>query len=205
MKIKPGILVELAVNFLLPWLIYRWAQPHYGETGALYASAIPPVAWSIIEFIRLRRVDFLSLFVLAGIVLSIVAMMLGGDSRALLIRESFVSGAFGVVFLLSLALRRPLIFYLARATIARQSEDGIARFEAVWAERPALRASLRLMTAIWGAGLTLEMALRVWLAWHLSTERVLLVSPFVSYTIYGALMLWTLWYRRRLRANSQAA
>src|SRR6185437_14330789 len=167
MKFKPGTIVELAVNFLLPWLIYRWAQPHYGETGALYASAIPPVAWSVVEFIRLRRIDVLSLFVLAGIVLSIVAMMLGGDSRALLICESFVSGAFGVAFLMSLALRRPLIFYLARATVARQSEDGIARFEAAWDERAALRQSLRLMTAMWGAGLTVEMALRVWLAWHL--------------------------------------
>ncbi|MGN6579966.1 MAG: VC0807 family protein [Bordetella sp.] len=205
MKIKPGILVELAVNFLLPWLVYRWALPRYGETGALYASAVPPIVWSIVEFMRLRRVDVMSLFVLAGIVLSIVAMMLGGDSRALLIRESFASGAFGVAFLLSLALRRPLVFYLARATVARQSEDDIARFEAAWAERPALRRSLRLMTAAWGAGLTLEMALRVWLVWHLSVERVLVVSPFISYAIYGALMLWTLWYRRRLRSNPQAA
>jgi hypothetical protein len=98
-----------------------------------------------------------------------------------------------------------LVFYLARATVARQSADGIARFEAAWAERPALRRSLRLMTAAWGAGLTLEMALRFWLVWHLSVERVLVVSPFVSYAIYGALMLWTFWYRRRLRANAQAA
>lgn len=205
MKIKPGTLAELAVNFLLPWLVYRWAQPHYGQAGALYASAIPPTAWSIVEFIRLRRVDVLSLFVLAGIVLSILAMMLGGGSRALLIRESFVSGLFGVAFLLSLALRRPLIFYLARATVARQAEDGIARLEQAWTERPALRRSLRMMTAAWGAGLTLEMLLRFWLVWHLSVERVLVVSPFVSYAIYGALMLWTLWYRRRLRAEAQTA
>lgn len=205
MKIKPGTLAELAVNFLLPWLVYRWAQPHYGQAGALYASAIPPTAWSIVEFIRLRRVDVLSLFVLAGIVLSILAMILGGGSRALLIRESFVSGLFGVAFLLSLALRRPLIFYLARATVARQAEDGIARLEQAWTERPALRRSLRMMTAAWGAGLTLEMLLRFWLVWHLSVERVLVVSPFVSYAIYGALMLWTLWYRRRLRAEAQTA
>lgn len=205
MKIKPGTLAELAVNFLLPWLVYRWAQPHYGQAGALYASAIPPTAWSIVEFIRLRRIDVLSLFVLAGIVLSILAMILGGGSRALLIRESFVSGLFGVAFLLSLALRRPLIFYLARATVARQAEDGIARLEQAWAERPALRRSLRMMTAAWGTGLTMEMLLRFWLVCHLSVERVLVVSPFVSYAIYGALMLWTLWYRRRLRAGAQAA
>ena len=205
MKLKPGAIAELVVNFLLPWLAYRWAQPHYGETGALYVSAVPPIVWSIVEFIRLRRVDALSLFVLAGIALSIVAMVLGGDSRALLIRESFASGAFGVAFLLSLAMPRPLMFYLARATVARQAEDGIARLEAAWAERPALRQSIRLMTGAWGAGLTVEMLLRCWLVWHLSVERVLVVSPFVSYAIYGALMVWTLWYRRRLRGNAQAA
>lgn len=120
MKIKVGLILELVVNLVLPWLAYRIAQPHYGDTGALYASAIPPLVWSIVEFIRLRRVDALSVLVLLGIALSIVAMALGGSPRVLLMRESLVSGAIGVAFVVSLVLARPLIFYLARASIARQ-------------------------------------------------------------------------------------
>lgn len=69
MKSRAGLILELVVNLLLPWVAYRWAHPHFGETGALYASAIPPVIWSIIEFIRTRRVDALSLIVLLGIAL----------------------------------------------------------------------------------------------------------------------------------------
>jgi hypothetical protein len=205
MKLRPGFVVEIAVNFLLPWLAYRLTLPHLGETGALIASAVPPIVWSLIELARFRRVDALSVMVVAGIVLSVAAMALGGSPRMLLLRESLVSGAVGVVFLLSLPMRRPLIFYLARATVAREMAGGAAHFEALWRERPALATSMRLMTLVWGIGLTGETALRSWMALTWPIERFLVVSPFIGYGIYGGLALWTLWYRKTLthRANAQ--
>ncbi len=198
MKLRPGLVVEMAVNFVLPWLAYRFTLPHLGETGALIASAVPPIVWSLIELARFRRIDALSVMVVAGIVLSVAAMALGGSPRVLLLRESLVSGAVGVVFLLSLPMRRPLIFYLARATVAREMEGGAAHFEALWRERPALATSMRLMTLVWGIGLTAETALRSWMALTWPIERFLVVSPFIGYGIYGGLALWTLWYRKTL-------
>ncbi|NPT39473.1 VC0807 family protein [Paraburkholderia xenovorans] len=204
MKLRPGFVLELAVNFLLPWLAYRLALPHLGETGALIASAVPPIVWSLVELVRFRRVDALSVMVVAGIVLSVAAMALGGSPRMLLLRESLVSGAVGVVFLCSLPMRRPLIFYLARATVAREMEGGAAHFEALWQERPALVAAMRLMTLVWGIGLTGETALRAWMALTWPVERFLVVSPFIGYGIYGGLTLWTLWYRKTMRARVEA-
>jgi hypothetical protein len=204
MKLRPGLIVEMAVNFLLPWLAYKYTLPHLGETGALIASAVPPIVWSLIELARFRRVDALSVMVVAGIVLSVAAMALGGSPRVLLLRESLVSGAIGVVFLLSLPMRRPLIFYLARATVAREMEGGAAHFEALWRDRPTLATSMRLMTLVWGVGLTAETALRSWMALTWPIERFLVVSPFIGYGIYGGLALWTLWYRKTL-SNRAAA
>jgi hypothetical protein len=202
MKLRPAFLLELAVNLLLPWLAYRLAMPHWGETGGLIASAVPPVVWSLVELARFRRVDALSLIVLLGIVLSIGAMALGGSPRMLLLRESLVSGAVGVAFLLSLPMRRPLIFYLARATVAREMAGGAERVNALWDERPAFAPSMRMMTAVWGVGLTTETALRSWMAWTWPIERFLVVSPFIGYGIYGGLLVWTLWYRKTLRNRS---
>ena len=204
MKVRSGFVLELAVNFLLPWLVYRYAHPYLGETGALIASAVPPIVWSLIELARFRRVDALSMMVVAGILLSVAAMALGGSPRMLLLRESLVSGAIGVAFLLSLPMRRPLIFYLARASVAREMEGGAARFEALWQERPGLPTTLRLMTLVWGVGLTAETALRAWMALTWPIERFLVVSPFIGYGIYGGLMLWTLWYRKSMRKRSEA-
>jgi hypothetical protein len=204
MKIRPGFVLELVVNFLLPWLAYRLALPRVGETGALIASAVPPLVWSAIELARFRRVDALSVMVVAGIVLSVAAMALGGSPRMLLLRESLVSGAVGVVFLLSLPMRRPLIFYLARATVAREMEGGAAHFETLWRERPGLATAMRTMTLVWGVGLTAETALRAWMALTWPIERFLVVSPFIGYGIYGGLALWTLWYRKTMRSRVEA-
>ena len=49
-------------------------------------------------------------------------------------------------------------------TVAREMADGAARIEALWHERPAFVSALGLMTAVWGAGLTGETALRAWMA-----------------------------------------
>lgn len=205
MKLRPGFVLELVVNFLLPWLVYRYSHPQLGETGALIASSVPPILWSLIELVRFRRVDALSVIVVGGIVLSIGAMALGGSPRMLLLRESLVSGAIGVAFLLSLPMRRPLIFYLARASVAREMEGGAARFEALMQERPGLSAALRMMTLVWGIGLTGETALRSWMALTWPIERFLVVSPFIGYGIYGALTVWTVWYRKSLRKRSEAS
>ncbi len=202
MKIRASFLLEMVVNLALPWLAYRLAVPHWGETGGLIASAVPPVIWSVVELARFRRVDALSVLVLLGIVLSIAAMAAGGSPRMLLLRESLVSGAIGVAFLVSLVMPRPLVFYLARATVAREKTDGAAQIDALWHARPAFACALRLMTLVWGAGLTAETALRAFMAMTWPIERFLVVSPFVSYGIYGALLLWTLWYRKSLRQRA---
>jgi hypothetical protein len=201
MKIRGGVVLELVVNLFLPWFVYRLALPHFGHVGGLYASALPPLVWSVAEFAKSRRLDALSILVLLGIALSIILLALGGSPRILLVRESLVSGVIGMAFLLSLLRERPLIFYLARATVAREQDGSASRFEALWRERPRLRASLRLMTLIWGMGLTAETLLRSWLAWHWPVERCLVVLPLISYSIYGGLMLWTVWFRGRLRGR----
>ncbi len=84
--------------------------------------------------------------------LSIVTSALGGSPRILLVRESLAAGATGIVFLVSMLFKRPLIFYLARATVAREQEDGAARFESYWRDSAVLRSSLRLTTLVWASG-----------------------------------------------------
>ncbi|WP_434629702.1 VC0807 family protein [Chromobacterium sp. CV08] len=197
------LLLELLVNFLLPWLCYRWAQPHWGEMGGLLLSALPPLLWSGWELWRERRVDALSTLVLLGIVLSLAAMALGGGGRMLLLRESLLGGLFGAAFLLSLLLPRPLVFYLARATMERQRDDGRQHCEQLW-QRPLFRRGMRAMTLLWGCGLVLEMLLRSWLAWHWPVERSLLLLPWIGYAVMGGLCAAT-WLLRRRLAGSLAA
>ncbi|WP_233881746.1 VC0807 family protein [Paraburkholderia flagellata] len=199
MKLRPAFVAELAVNLLLPWVAYRLAEPHWGEVGGLIASAAPPLAWSIVELVRFRRVDALSAVILLGIVLSLLAVAFGGSPRVLLMRESLASGAIGAAFLISLLAKRPLVFYLTRATVARETREGVTRLEQLWNENASFVAAMRLLTFIWGFGLCLDSALRTYLAATWPIERFLVVSPIIGYGVFGGLMAWTFWYRTRMR------
>ncbi len=53
----PAFAADVGVDFVLPYVIYSWAAPHYGDVEALIASSLPPILWSIVEFVRHRRID----------------------------------------------------------------------------------------------------------------------------------------------------
>lgn len=188
--------IEAGINFGLPILIYDRVAPHSGDVVALMASSLPPLLWSLAEFGRRRRVDALSVLVLAGIALSLLAMLGGGSARFLQLRENLVSALIGLVFLGSAAVRRPLIYQLARAGLARKSPDEVAAFEAK-RDKPHFRRVMTIMTLVWGIGLLASSALACVLVFALSIHDYMMVSPFVGYGSMGALGLWTVWYRRR--------
>src|SRR3954453_8798544 len=124
-------LVEALVNFILPFVIYTYAEARLGDVRALLASSAPPILWSLVEFARHRRLDALSVLVVSGIALSLLAMLGGGGVRFLQLREKLVTGVIGLVFLGSALIGKPLIYELARASMRRKSEEGAQQFEAL--------------------------------------------------------------------------
>jgi len=178
-----------------------YAKPALGDVKALLASSAPPLLWSLATFARKRRVDVLSVFVLAGIALSLVAFLGGGSVRFLQLRENLVSAAFGLAFLISAAIGKPLIYELARATARRKSTAEAATLEGM-RDNAGFRRVMMLMTIVWGTGLLVQTALACVLVFVLSIGTYLIVSPILGYGTIGALGLWTYWYgqRRKRRA-----
>jgi hypothetical protein len=125
----------------------------------------------------------------------------------MLIRESFVTGALGVVCLLSLLAPKPLMFYVSRQFTAGQDEAAITQFNALW-KRPGARQVFRILTIVWGVGWVGEFLLRVLLVESLTIPQVLVIGPFLFNGITIALIAWTIvWtrYRRRLGEQADAA
>jgi hypothetical protein len=53
---------------------------------------------------------------------------------------------------------------------------------------------------VWGTSLICETVLRSILAWSIPIEQFLIISPIIGYGIYFALIGWTFWFVRRLKA-----
>lgn len=197
-----GVVVEAGVNIVLPLLIYDRLAPGSGDVVALLASSAPPLLWSLVGFARRRRVDALSMLVLAGIVLSLLAMLGGGSARFLQLRENMVTALIGLVFLGSAAIGRPLVYQLARAGVARKTPAEVAAFEAK-RDSPRFRRVMMVMTLTWGVGLLASSAVACLLVLTLSVHDYMIAGPVVGYGTMGALGLWTARYSRA--AQRQAA
>jgi len=184
-------------------VVYQLLDARYGDVDALIASAMPPLLWSVFELVKTRRLDAISVIVVTSILFTVGATAMGGSARLIQIRDAMVTGVIGVIFLISLVLKRPMIFYLARATMARNTESGAAEFEAMWL-RPGVPRVFRVLTAVWGIGLVFQTAVMCWLAWIWPIKLYLLYSPIVGYSIFGLLMAWSLWYRAKKIALARA-
>lgn len=197
------LFVELLVNFALPFLIFSYAETRFGDVKALLASSAPPILWSLVEFARHRRLDMLSMLVLGGIVLSLLAMLGGGGPRFLQLREKLVTGVIGLAFVGSALIGKPLVYELARATMRRKSEKEAQEFEALQVH-DGFRRTMRLMTWVWGLGLVADVAVSVVLVFELTIREYLIVNPILGYATMGGLTLWTFLYGRRAKQRGEA-
>lgn len=188
--------LAFVVNVALPVAAYWAAIGTYGLVGALIASSLPVLVWMTIDLLRFRHFDALSAIVLAGIALSLLVLLSGPPRWLREARDPLVNGMIGLLFLLSLALKRPLVFYLGRSTLSRQRAGRENEFDEMWRTRPALVKSIRLMTAVWGIGLVGENVIRLWIASSMTNPPADRLSTIIRYTAYTALTAWTIFYRR---------
>jgi hypothetical protein len=196
-SVVPALIVDGLCPFLTYTLLLRYVD-NMSELTALAMGALFPAARGLVAIRRRGRIDVIGAIVLAGIGVSVLTLLVDGSPRLLLIRESFVTGALGLIALSSFAWPRPLLFYMGRQLSG--GEEGLARerFDALWESEKARRA-FRLITLVWAVSWLAEFGLRIVMVLTLSVSQVLAISPFVFNGITVGLIAWTLAYSERKR------
>ncbi|AUG78688.1 hypothetical protein CFP65_3915 [Kitasatospora sp. MMS16-BH015] len=201
-----GWALTIVCNVIAPVVTYGQLTDHgYGEFTALLASAVWPVIDLLIYLAWHRKVDEFAVISLVFLVLTIVVSLAGPhDAHLLLVKDSFVTGLFGVVCLATLAAPRPLMFYFGRKFATDGTKEGAERWNALW-QYPTFRAVQRNLTLGWGLAYLAEAALRIALSYTLSTSAMVTLNSVLSYGVTGLLVLWTVLYAKRARAKGAAA
>ncbi len=199
-----GVVSSIVINAVFPIIIFSLLKSYtsVSDFWALVVCGIPPILDALVGVIRKGRLDIIAGVVLLSIAVSLILIFLGGSPRLLLIRESFITGALGLAYLVSLLFPRPLSFYFARHFLTGNVPERIVGFNALW-QYPAFRFSMRLTTIVWGLVFLLEMGVRSFLVFTLTIQQFLIISPFVFYGCLGGLALWTVLYSRKGRKRMQ--
>ncbi len=199
-RVTRAVLTSILAGGVGPYIVYALLHERAGEVQALLLGGLLPGVLEVVTLVRHRRLDPLGIVSLAALLLGVVLATTSGSPRALLLKESAVTGVVGLGFLLSLLAERPALFYFARQLMTGDVPAKAKAFDERWDASPGMRATLRRLTTGWGAGLLIELVVRIALVLSLPTERVLVVGPVALYAALFVLIAWTVRTTRRAEA-----
>ena len=191
------LIPTLAADVAAPIAIFMGLK-HFGvpPIWALAGAALAPGLNNLRIWIKSRRIEPLGIMVVGFGVVGTVASLVSGNLFYSLIKDSFLTGAFGLVFLASLFFGRPLIFYVIRQFVAGEDEARNQIWKDLW-RYAAFRSVMRQLTVIWALVYIAEALVRVPLAMTLSPDAVVAISPIMG---LGATLLLVFLTRRRMHA-----
>ncbi|MEV4051378.1 VC0807 family protein [Amycolatopsis sp. NPDC049688] len=194
-----GGLTMLLRDAALPMALYYVLRSfEVAPLWALLVSAVPPVLRTGYVLVRHRRIDPISAFVLAVLLVNATVAVLSGDARLLLVRSAWITLPLGAAMLASLVVgRRPLLFQAVCAFQPARAEA----LDRLWGVSRAFRERWRSATLWWGAGCLLLGCAVVVLAFTLPVDIV----PFLDTALtVGSVLLGVKLTRQRLGINRTA-
>lgn len=160
--------------------------------ASLAISGVLPALGIAISALADRRLDVIGIVVLAGLLVGTLLGLTSHNPRLYLLEGSVPSAVFALGCLLSLRLRRPLIFRLAVELLGPDTRKG-RDVTAAW-RYPGFRRAFRMITVAWGTGYLVEAAIRVAIVVTTSTGIALVCSKLIPYVFAVVLSAWTLVY-----------
>jgi hypothetical protein len=204
---RTRLVLGMVVDFALPLLVYYGLRAAgVDQWWALLLSGVVPAVVVVARFIRTRTVDFLAVFVLSVVALSLGVSAMTGDARTMLIRDAWaglLGGLIGVWLLASVWVGRPALMSLFRAfVIAKVGPEGARAWAGRWETEPAFRHGLRLLTFVWGCATVLNVVVTVAAAYLLPLDLAPAVLNAAWPVILAPTLLFHLYYtkKRDLRA-----
>jgi len=150
----------------------------------------------VIQLVQKRRIDALSILVLAGIGLSLAAFFGGGSFRMLELREQLVTGVMALVLLGSVVIKRPMFVVVLRSMMKDKSPAETVKLQRLLDDP---RRLTRMTLAIGLLGLA-QTAIAIGLVFTLPVREFLIVSPILTYAVMGLFVGVVLYTRHRARA-----
>ena len=191
-----GGLTMLLRDVALPMALYYVLRSF--DVDALWAplaGAVLPALRTGYVLVRHRRIDPVSAFVLAVLLVNGAVAVFSGDARLLLVRSAWITLPLGVVMLVSLLVgRRPLLFRAACTLQPARAGD----LERLWGVSAPFRQRWRSATLWWGAGCVLLACAVVVMAFTLPVDVVPILDTVLT---IGTVVLGVKFTRQRMGIN----
>lgn len=196
--------LTIVLSIVAPIVVYDVATDRgVAEVPALLLAGIGPLVEMVITAVIRRRLDEFGTIVLILLALSVAVALVGGGPQALLLRESAVTGLFGLAMLVSIPTSRPIMFLFGRRFATGGVPERIAWWNGLW-RYPDFRRMQRQLTAMWGVVLLAEAVVRGGLTFELPVATMVVVNAVVPPAVIAVLVTVTILWGRHARRAAEA-
>lgn len=110
---KNFILLDLICYVALPYFIWTYGREPLGDYYAMLFSTVPGFLYTIYRFSKERQFNVAGLSILLSLFLGTMVNLLSGSAENLLWNQVYLGYAFGLVYLISILVKKPLALQFA--------------------------------------------------------------------------------------------
>ncbi|MDE0583155.1 hypothetical protein ON064_08905 [Planococcus sp. A6] len=110
---KKFILLDLICYVALPYFIWTYGREPLGDYYAMLLSTVPGFLYTIYRFSKERQFNIAGLSILLSLFLGTMVNLLSGSAENLLWNQVYLGYAFGLVYLISILVKKPLALQFA--------------------------------------------------------------------------------------------
>jgi len=191
----PTLLVDVVAPIGILKTLERFGVP---TVWALAAGCVPPALNNLRVWITSRRLDPVGILMMASITSGTVASLVSGNLFYRIVTDMLLNGTWGLVFLASLLISRPLMFFIIGSIVTGEDASRIEIWNGLW-RYTVFRSPMRLMTAVWGVVYYAQVLIELGLARVLTPETVVIISPLMGVGATLALIVFTRQRMRKMR------
>ncbi|WP_230321427.1 VC0807 family protein [Planococcus salinarum] len=128
---KKFIVFDIVCYVVLPYFIWNYGREPLGDYYAMLLSTIPGFFYTIYRFAIERQFNIAGISILLSLFLGTMINLLSQNAESMLWNQVYLGYAYGMIFLISVLIRKPLALRFAVDFVYLQGfakEDSFAAF-----------------------------------------------------------------------------
>lgn len=205
-----GLLLTAFLDIGLAIVLFEVAKHQFGAgdfAGYLVAS-IGPIVGGLAGLARTRKIDGVAVIILVNLLISAGVTLIGSrDPRILLLKDSAVTGLFGLAILItSLAIfPKPLMFFFGMKFGTDGTKEGTRQWYGLWDRYPHFRRGQRFLNNLWGIGFMVEAAVKAICVFVLPFDVAYMINQIAPFVLLACLISYSIRFGLRQRREGEAA
>lgn len=211
-----GLLMTVVFDIVLAIVIFQVAKNLGASDFAAYMLAsLGPVLGMVVGLIRSGKIDGVAIIVLVNLVISAAVALIGSqDIRVQLLKDSVLTGGFGLAILLTSipVFPKPLMFFFALKFGTDGTKEGVAQWYDLWDRDPSFRRGHRFVNNVWGIGFLIEAGLKAIGTYTLPHGAAFAFNQVAPFALLVILITFSMQYGKKMqrdgareRATAEAA